>query len=351
MKSSWKEVSNLHQFPTTFIFPVGPCSGKVFLASCYSQAPEIVDDRDKQKKIVEDSEEETETDYDDVADELNEMPSGRSGRHKPTEMEVRPGRTKGKNLKYQMNKLLNMFRPEDVSCIYNNFQLGKNFQGRRPVVKELPWEDDDLDSPYDSGPELFNDDASIRSNRRPQLAPFFDPKEKNEHGLAAMYEVSDGENEQADGGWNSETDNAKENVGRNKLIQKDSVGSSQLEPYAQVKQKLMMDQRLQFQTPNRSTGMRGVSSSFDSHTIPHSSTLNSMKNEHGVHRGSSLSEQLCSILGSSMSPVGIEAVWLCNLSEWPTYSCLVGSVPIVNCPSFSQVRQTLSHVINRIQNL
>lgn len=101
----------------------------------------------------------------------------------------------------------------------------------------------------------------------------------------------------------------------------------------------------------RSAGIRVVSSSFDSHSMPHSSTLNSIKNDHGVHRGVSLSEQLCSILGSSMSPEGSDAVWLCNLSEWPAYSILGGPVPIVNCPSFSQVRQTLSHVINRIQNL
>lgn len=301
---------------------VGACAGKIFLASCYSQAPEIVDDREKQKKNVEDSEEETETDYDDVADDLNEMPSGRSGRHKTsTEIEARTGRTKGKNLKYQMNKLFNMFRPED--------------QGRRPVVKEMPWEDDDLDSPYDSGPELFNDDTSIRSNRRPQLAPFFDPKEKIDH-LAAMYEVSDGEGEHGEGGWNSDPDNTKENAGRGRLIQKDSIGSGH--PDHSV------------QTPVRTSGMRVMTSSFESHSIPHSSTFNSIKNDHAVHRGVSLSEQLCSILGSNMSPEGSEAVWLCNLSEWPAYASLGGPVPIVNCPSFSQVRQTLSHVINRIQN-
>lgn len=299
---------------------VGACAGKVFLASCYSQAPEIVEDRDKQKKNVEDSEEETETDYDDVADELNEIPSARSGRQKTsTEIEARTGRTKGKNLKYQMNKLFNMFRPED---------------GRRPVVKEMPWEDDDIDSPYDSGPEIFNDDASIRSNRRPQLAPFFDPKEKIDH-LAAMYEVSDGEGEPGEGGWNSD-DDTKENSGRGRLIKKDSVGSSYPDNSAQ--------------TPVRTSGMRVMTSSFESHSIPHSSTFNSIKNDHGVHRGVSLSEQLCAILGSNMSPEGSEAVWLCNLSEWPAYSVLGGPVPIVNCPSFSQVRQTLSHVINRIQN-
>lgn len=104
-------------------FSVGACAGKIFLSSCYSQAPEIVDDRDKQKKNVEDSEDETETDYDDVGDELNEMPSARSGRHKTsTDIETRTGRTKGKNLKYQMNKLFNMFRPEDVSI----YELSKN---------------------------------------------------------------------------------------------------------------------------------------------------------------------------------------------------------------------------------
>lgn len=297
---------------------VGPCAGKVFLTSCYSQAPEIVDDREKQKKNVEDSEEETETDYDDVADDLNEIPSGRSGRHKASaEIEARPGRTKGKNLKYQMNKLFNMFRPED--------------QGRRQVVKEMPWEDDDLDSPYDSGPELFNDDTSIRSNRRPQLAPFFDPKEKIDQ-LAAMYEVSDGEGES---GWNSDPENSKENAGRGRLIQKDSVGSGHPDSA---------------HTPVRTSGMRVMTSSFDSHSIPHSSTLNSIKNDHAVHRGVSLSEQLCSILGSTMSTDAKDAVWLCNLSEWPAYATLGGPVHIVNCPSFSQVRQTLSHVINRIQN-
>lgn len=281
---------------------VGPCAGKIFLASCYSQAPEIIDDREKQKKN-EDSEEETETDYDDVADELNEMPSGRSARHKAPVERVTTG--KGKNLKYQMNKLFNMFRPEES-------------QGRRgQVVKEMPWEDDDLDSPYDSGPELFNDDASIRSNRRPQLAPFFDPKEKME----AMYEVSDGEPDS--------DDNMKENNRRGlNLIQKDSVGSGH---------------------PNIPS--RVMTSSFESHSIPHSSTLNSIKApDHGVHRGVSLSEQLCSILGTDMSPKGCEAIWLCNLTEFPAYSVLGGPVPIVNCPSFSQVRQSLSHVINRIQN-
>lgn len=295
---------------------VGACAGKVFLASCYSQAPEVVDDRDKQKKNVEDSEEETETDYDDVEGDLNEMPSGRSQRHKTsTEIETRTARTKGKNLKYQMNKLFNMFRPED---------------GRRPVVKEMPWEDDDLDSPYDSGPELFNDGESIRSNRRPQLAPFFDQKEKIDH-LAAMYEVSDGEAEPQDG-WNSDQENVAKS---NRLIQKDSIGSAHPESS---------------QTPVRTSGMRVMTSSFDSHSIPHSSTLNSIKNDHAVHRGVSLSEQLSAILGTSMSPEGSEAVWLCNLSEWPAYATLGGPVPLVNCPSFSQVRQTLSHVINRIQN-
>ncbi|PIC28126.1 hypothetical protein B9Z55_020146 [Caenorhabditis nigoni] len=297
---------------------VGACAGKVFLTSCYSQPPEIVDDRDKHKKVVEDSEEETETDYDDVGDDINELPSGRSGRHKAsTEIEARPGRTKGKNLKYQMNKLFNMFRPED--------------QGRRQVVKEMPWEDDDLESPYDSGPEMFNDDASIRSNRRPQLAPFFDEKEKIEH-LAAMYEVSDAEGEQGESGWHSD----QENNGRGRLTQKDSIGSGY--PDNSV------------HTPVRTSGMRVMTSSFDSHSIPHSSTFNSIRNDHGVHRGVSLSEQLCAILGTSMSSEGKEAVWLCNLSEWPVYATLGGPVPIVNCPSFSQVRQTLSHVINRIQS-
>ncbi|KAF1750468.1 hypothetical protein GCK72_017018 [Caenorhabditis remanei] len=302
---------------------VGACAGKLFLASCYSQAPEIVDDRDKQKKNVEDSEEETETDYDDVGDDLNEMPSGRSHqRHKTSSGAEIEGtrRTKGKNLKYQMNKLFNMFRPED---------------GRRPgvQVKEMPWEDDDLDSPYDSGPEMFNDDASIRSNRRPQLAPFFDQKEKIDH-LAAMYEVSDGDGD-------SDQENTR---GANRLIQKDSIGSAHPEST----------------TPVRTAGMRVMTSSFDSHSqmIPHSSTLNSIKNDQttpgpsttAVHRGVSLSEQLSAILGTNMSPDGSDAVWLCNLSEWPAYATLAGPVPLVNCPSFSQVRQTLSHVINRIQN-
>lgn len=97
----------------------------------------------------------------------------------------------------------------------------------------MPWEDDDIDSPYDSGPEMFNDDASIRSNRRPQLAPFFDSKEKNDH-LAAMYEVSDGEGDHGEGGWNSDGDNTKENVARHRLIQKDSIGSGHPDYSVQV---------------------------------------------------------------------------------------------------------------------
>ncbi|CAB3396760.1 unnamed protein product [Caenorhabditis bovis] len=295
--------------------------GRMMFTSCYSQAPEQIEDRDKTQKVADDSEEDTETDYDDVPlDELADMPtSSRSLKNNNPER-----RQRQKNIKQKLSKLIRRFKlPPDNRAINRD-----------------PGDDDgdmfdDLSDFSDSGPEMMlNDDSSICSNPRPCLQPFFT---RSREILPAIYDGQEVEASESEGdreeGWSSEADNMKENahqIVRVGLSQNDSVGSSCAD---------------NAQTPRRNPN-RTICASYTPACLPHSNTTHSIgKNE--IHRGTSLPDQLSSILGANISSEG-DVVWMCNISEFTSFAELCNSIPLVNCPTAQHVKQAMNHIVSRI---
>ncbi|CAI5450425.1 unnamed protein product [Caenorhabditis angaria] len=312
----------------------GLCVGRIELTSCYSQAPEHVDDRyNKSKKVPEDSDEDTETDYDDV-DDLNEVgTSARSG-HTVKPGDDNPRRRRHKNFRQKLTNMIRRFNKQGGSdeFVAENEKILANSK-RTATAQELEALFEELSDFSDSGPEMMQDDISICSNPRPMLQPFFT---RSREVLPAIYdgqEASESEGEKEENCWSSEAENnTKENQKKqSNLTQKFSLNSHQEEP-------------------ENSKKIRLISNSFDNSTnLTHSTTFGSILDRKTTNF-SSLTEQLAQLNLGSSSCDGEIAVWLCNLQDFPHFAQLSPHLNLINCPNSLCVKQTINHVVMRIQN-
>ncbi|CAD6193850.1 unnamed protein product [Caenorhabditis auriculariae] len=320
--------------------------GRLILTSCHSQAVDQTDDRERvhnKKAEGAESEDDSDSDYDDMPmdSDLNEPGSARSDRRK-------------------LSRLIRRFKvPDDAQVAA---EVASTSEARPPTKQELEALFEELSDFSDSGPEMVGDDVSIGSNPRPGLQPFFT---RSREVLPAIYDrevdVSESEGEAEDACWSSETDNAKEKENHNnchhEMYQANSgVGSYNGETASGQKSEGV-------QTPHKSLAMRVLSSGSAPSSAPmtsavtHSYTMTSLSGQTpkssvptvDVTRGTSFSDKLSSLLDSDLSRHG-DVVWISGALENCFLPSLTSSLPLVICTSSQNIRQTIVHIVNKIQN-
>ncbi|VDO93546.1 unnamed protein product [Heligmosomoides polygyrus] len=230
-----------------------------------------------------------------------------------------------------------------------------------PTEKELQDLFEELENMSDSGPEMAGDDVSIGSNPRPGLRPYFT---RSKEVLPAIYDRdaengSDSEVEAED--WSSETEREREREEVRAMlpppnsISKESIGSPMAvasdhsnTPSSAPPVILKTQTRVGSTTSAplvASTSLGGISHSHTSGSISkkldRSGTVVADKGLTGA------TEQLSTLL--SAYPSVSAGCWLCSYTDLPHLSSM--AVATVNCPSAGVVKQAMTHIVNKIQNL